>query len=101
MTEVVFAILRLVYVIIFFGACYISFKFEWSSEGKDERGNAIAHKSYSIIFPFAPFGWFVIELYDSYISEIGYESYKLAIWFLLTGLMIWHAINIIVLKRKY
>lgn len=98
--EIAFSIFRIIYVIIFFGACYYSFKFEWGSEGKDERGNAITNKSYSIIFPFAPFGWFMIELYDSYISEISYESYKLAIWFLLAGLMIWHSINIFSLKRK-
>ncbi len=89
------------YVLLFFFAVFIQLKFEWGEEGKDERGKNIANKSYSIVFPLIPLGWLLIELYDGYISEIDYEAYKLAIWYLLTGLIILHAINITIFKKKY
>jgi len=99
--EVLFAVLRIGYVLVFFGACFIIFKFEWGSEGKDERGQTITNKSYGIIFPLLPFGWFILYVYDDFISPIPYETYKLLIWFLVTGLMIIHALNLIVLKKRY
>lgn len=99
--DIFLAIIRIVYVLIFFYAMFIQFKFEWGEEGKDERGKNIASKSYSIVFPLIPLGWLLIELYSSYIGALNYETYKLAIWFLLTGLMILHAINVTVLKRRY
>lgn len=89
------------YVIIFFVSVFLTLKFELGSEGKDERGHAIAHKSYSIIFPLIPLGWLFIELFNDYIQPLNYEVYKIAIWFLLTGLMIIHAVSITFLKRKY
>ena len=92
---------RVVYVLLFFVALFISLKFEWGEEGKDERGKNIANKSYSIVFPLMPLGWFLIELYDRYISALEYETYKLVIWFLITGLMILHACLLTILKRKY
>lgn len=101
MLENVLFVLRLGYVLIFFFALFWTFKFEWGSEGKDERGHAIAHKSYSIVFPLLPLGWLLIGLYDQYISTLDYTVYKLAIWYLLTGLMILHAFNIIIIKRRY
>lgn len=94
-------IFALLYVIIFFIAVFITFKFEWSSEGKDERGQTISNKSYGIIFPLLPLGWLLIELYHDYVTAIPYSTYKWLIWFLLTGLMIIHAINITVLKRRH
>lgn len=103
MMEVSYAvlqILRLLYVIIFFGAVFYSLKFEWGKEGNDERGKRIAGTSYSIVFPLFPLGWFVLELVNDFIQPLDYETYKLFIWFLLTGLYIIHAINIFVLKRK-
>jgi len=99
--EVLYAIFSLVYVIIFFIAIYITFRFEWGKEGKDERGRTIANTSYSIVFPLLPLGWLVIEVIGSYIQPIDYETYKLLIWFLITGLYIIHAINIMVMKNKY
>ena len=95
------AILRIIYVIIFFIAVFIFLKFEMREEGKDERGKSIANKSYGIVFPLMPLGWFLIFLYDEFINQFSYEAYKLAIWFLITGLMILHAIIITVLKRQY
>lgn len=99
--EVFIAVLRVLYVIIFFGAMFVSLRFEWGSEGKDERGKSIANKSYGIIFPLLPLGWFSIELINDYVQPISYETYKLLIWFLLTGLYIIHAINLMILKRNY
>ncbi|MFA1819089.1 hypothetical protein ACDX78_02600 [Virgibacillus oceani] len=98
---VVYQLFRLLYVIIFFGAVFYSLKFEWGKEGKDERGKTIAGTSYSIVFPLLPLGWLIIQLISDYIQPIDYETYKLLIWFLLTGLYIIHAINLMVLKRKY
>lgn len=89
------------YVVIFFIAVFISLKFEWSAENKDERGKSISSKSYGIVFPLMPLGWFLIELYDEYILQLSYDAYKLAIWFLISGLMIIQAITLSVLKRKY
>ena len=94
-------VIRVGYVLLFFYAVFIQFKFEWGEEGKDERGKNIANKSYSIVFPLIPLGWLLIELYDGYISALDYATYKSAIWFLLTGLSILHAINITIFKKKY
>ncbi|MEH6944290.1 hypothetical protein [Bacillus sp. JJ722] len=99
--EVFLAILRIIYVLIFFIAVFISLKFEMGEENKDERGKSISNKSYGIVFPLMPFGWFLIELYDQFISHLDYDTYKLVIWFLISGLMILHGIIITVLKRKY
>ena len=99
--DIFLAVIRVAYVLLFFYAMFIQFKFEWGEEGKDERGKNISSKSYSIVFPLIPLGWLFIELYSSYISAIDYETYKLAIWFLLTGLMILHAFNITMLKKRY
>lgn len=94
-------LLTIIYVIIFFISVFIYLRFEWGSEGKDERGRTIANKSYGIVFPLFILGWFVIELIHDYVVPINYETYKLLIWYLVTGLMIIHAINLTVLKRKY
>jgi len=95
------SIIAILYVLIFFTAMFVYFKFEWGKEGQDERGREIAGFSYRIVFPLLPLGWFLIELYNDYVKELSYESYKLTIWFLLTGLLILHALILTVLKRKY
>lgn len=99
--DVFLGVLRIAYVIVFFAALFIVLKFEWGEENKDERGKSISNKSYGVLFPMIPLGWFLIELYTDYIQPLDYETYKLVIWFLLTGLMIVHAINISILRRKY
>lgn len=99
--EVFFAFFRITYVLVFFGAVFIYLRFEWGSEGKDERGKIIANKSYGVVFPLLLIGWLVIELIHDFITPIDYETYKLLIWFLVTGLIILHAINLLVLKRRY
>ncbi|WP_078394196.1 hypothetical protein [Shouchella patagoniensis] len=95
------AVLRLLYVVVFFGALFISLKFQWGEEGKDERGKQILNTSYGIAFPLLPLGWLFIELYSDYVSSVSYEQYKMAIWFLLTGMYILHALFILVLRKKY
>lgn len=99
--EMFMVIFRITYVLLFFTAMFVVFKFEWGEESKDERGKGISNKSYGIVFPLLPLGWLLIELFDQWINPLNYETYKLVIWFLLTGLMMIHAINISVLKRKY
>ena len=96
-----FAVFNLIYVVIFFIAIFISLKFEWGEEYKDERGKSIANKSYSIVFPLLPLGWLFVELYNRFISTLDYDAYKMAIWFLVTGLLILQATILSVLKRKY
>ena len=99
--EVFQAVLRIIYVLIFFVAVFISLKFEMGEENKDERGKSISNRSYGIVFPLMPLGWFLIEMYDQFISHLDYGTYKLVIWFLISGLMILHAIILTVLKRRY
>lgn len=94
-------ILRIIYVLIFFVGIFISLKFEMGEENKDERGKSISNKSYGIVFPLMPLGWLFIELYDQFIGYLDYGTYKLVIWFLITGLMILHAVIITILKRRY
>ncbi|KAA0948709.1 hypothetical protein FQ087_17105 [Sporosarcina sp. ANT_H38] len=98
---ILLAVFHLVYVVIFFIAIFISLKFEWGEEYKDERGKSISNKSYSIVFPLLPLGWLFLELYNRFISALEYDAYKWAIWFLITGLLILQAIILSVLKRKY
>ena len=93
--------LIIAYVVVFFAAVFIYLKFEWSSEGKDERGKEISNKSYAIVFPLLPLGWFVIQLLNDYVYYFDYETYRVVIWFLVTGLMIIHAANITIMKRIY
>ena len=98
MIKVVFAIL---YILLFFASLFITFKFEWREESKDERGKDISNKSYGIVFPLVPFGWVAIELIDRFVTPLSYDMYKACIWILLTGLTIFHAVNISILKRIY
>lgn len=98
--EVMKPIVAGLYVAIFFIALFIALKFEWGKEGKDERGRKILSTSYSIVFPLLPLGWFLIELFHDYVAPISYDAYKMCIWFLVTGLFILHAGNVLYLRRK-
>lgn len=91
----------LVYVIIFFGSVFVALRFEWGKEGKDERGIMILNKSYRLSYPLFPLGWFIIFIVDEYVTSISYDIYKDLIWFLMTGLIILHAILITIYKRVY
>ena len=99
--DIFIVMLIIFYVVIFFIAVLFVLKFEMGEESKDERGKSISNKSYGLVFPLIPLGWLCIELFDQYIRHLNYETYKLVIWFLISGLMILHATNISILKRKY
>lgn len=92
-------VLSIVYVLIFFWALIYGLRFEWSAEGEDERGKAIANQSYSIVFPMLPIGLLAFEIIDEYFYTFTYEEYRLAIWLLLTGLYILHSVIILVSRR--
>lgn len=89
-----------VYVVVFFASVYIGLKFEWSKEGKDERGRSILNSSYRISLPLLPIGWLALELIDDFIYEFTYDEYRRAIWFLVTGIFILHALCITILRRR-
>ena len=99
--DIFIAAFRIIYVLVFFLAIFYVLKFDFGEESKDERGKSISNKSYGVVFPLLPLGWLCIELFDEYIKHLQYDTYKLVIWFLVTGLMIIHATNIFILKRKY
>lgn len=87
------------YVFIFFVSVFFSIKFQFGEESKDERGKNILNKSYTIAFPIFILGWFIIYLIDEFITPFSLESYKMAIWFVLTGAYIIHAASLFNLKR--
>lgn len=89
------------YVIVFLTAVFLSLKFEFSKESKDERGKTILNMSYRYAFPLFLIGWLALELYNEYIGAIGYETYKLAIWLLLTTTIIIQAMIVTVARRIY
>ncbi|MGM8215398.1 hypothetical protein ACLIA0_07460 [Bacillaceae bacterium W0354] len=90
----------LIYVVVFFISIFISLKFEWSKEGKDERGQHILSTSYRIALPFLPLGWLALELVNDYLYAFSFEQYKRAIWFLVTGIFVIHATCITVLRNR-
>ncbi|MFC4619796.1 hypothetical protein ACFO4N_13875 [Camelliibacillus cellulosilyticus] len=59
------------------------------------------NRSYAMAFPLVPISWLLIEMYDRYIHHLSYESYKIAIWFMVTGIIILQAALILVFKRRY
>lgn len=89
------------YVIVFLTAVFLSLKFEFSKESKDERGIKISNMSYRYAFPLFLIGWLALELYNEYLGAIGYETYKWAIWILLTTTIIIQAMIVTVARRIY
>ena len=87
------------YILVFFASVFFSLKFQFGEESKDERGKNILNKSYTIAFPIFILGWFIIYLIDEFITPFSLESYKFAIWFVLTGAYIIHAASLFNLKR--
>ena len=87
------------YIVVFFASVFYSLKFQFGEESNDERGKKILNASYSIAFPIFIGGWFIIYLIEEYVTPLSFESYKLAIWFLITGAYIVHAVSLFNLKR--
>ena len=87
------------YILVFFASVFFSVKFQFGEESKDERGKNILNTSYTIAFPIFILGWFFLFLIDEFITPLSLENYKMAIWFILTGAYIVHAVSLFNLKR--
>lgn len=98
--SVLLAIGIIVYILIFFASVIFSLIFQFGKESSDERGKQILNTSYSIAFPLVILGWFIIYLVDDLILPFSLEGYKLAIWFVITGTNIVHAITLYSLRRS-
>lgn len=94
-------ILILGYITVFFVAVFLSLKFEFSAESKDERGKSILNMSYRYAFVLFPLGWLGLHLYGDYVAPISYEAYKMAIWLLLTAMIIIQAGIVTAARRRY
>lgn len=92
-------VLILGYVALFFVAVFYSLKFQFGENSKDERGKKILNSSYGIAFPLFILGWFIIYLIDEFYATFSFESYKLAIWFVISGAYIIHAAALFKLQR--
>ena len=90
----------IIYILVFFASVFFSLKFQFGEESTDERGKKILNTSYGISFPIFILGWFIIYLTDEFITPFSFESYKMAIWFLITGAYIVHAVSLFNLRRK-
>lgn len=87
------------YVLLFFASVFFSLKFQFGEESNDERGKKILNTSYGFAFPLVILGWFIIYLIDEFVSSFSLESYQTAIWILVTGTYIIHAVTLFSLKK--
>lgn len=90
-----------IYILLFFASVFFSLKFQFGKESNDERGKKILNTSYGFAFPLVTLGWFIIYLAGEYIAPFSLESYQTAIWFLVTGTYIVHAVTLFSLKRLW
>src|SRR5690625_7789647 len=74
--EWITVIAYVLFMIMFITSIVISLRFQFGSEGKDERGQKIINTAYSVAFPIIPIGWLLITLYDDFIQSVGYSAYK-------------------------
>lgn len=88
-----------VYILIFFVSVIFSLKFQFGAESNDERGKKILNTSYGFAFPLVISGWFIIYLIEKFMAPFSLESYQTAIWFLITGTYIVHAVTLFSLRR--
>lgn len=87
------------YILLFFASVIFSLKFQFGNEGNDERGKNILNTSYGVAFPLILLGWLGISLSGDFLVSFSLESFQKAIWFLITGTYIVHAIFLFSLKR--
>jgi len=99
--EWITVIAYVLFMIMFITSIVISLRFQFGSEGKDERGQKIINTAYSVAFPIIPIGWLLITLYDDFIQSVGYSAYKWLIWVLIILAFIVHGVTIFILKRKW
>ncbi|MUV38303.1 hypothetical protein JNUCC1_02141 [Lentibacillus sp. JNUCC-1] len=90
----------LVLVPFFLASLYVIFKFQWGSEGKDERGQMITNKSYIVASPILPIGWLIETVYNDFADSMPYEGYRTYIWVLILITFIVHGVAILYYKRK-
>jgi hypothetical protein len=92
----------LVYILmaLFILSLWISLKFTFGDEGKDERGIQIRNTAYMFSFPIFPIGWLLIDSYHTYLNQISFEAYRNAIWILVLLTFIVQALVIFIHKRK-
>lgn len=98
MAELLF-VLIIGYVALFFVSVFYSLKFQFGENSQDERGKKILNSSYGIAFPLFILGWFIIYLIDEFFATFSFEGYKLAIWFVISGAYIIHAVALFRLQR--
>lgn len=87
------------YIVIFFASVGYSLKFLSGEESKDERGQEILNKSYGIAFPIFLVGWLIIYCLDEFLALFSFESYKMAIWVVISGAYIVHAASLFRSRR--
>lgn len=90
-------ILVILYVIIFFGAVFYSVNFQFRKESKDERGQRILTISQSAVFPLLIPAAMLIQFI---IKPETVKHYADAVWFMVTGIYIMHAVILFVAKRR-
>lgn len=88
-----------VYILIFFVSVIFSLKFQFGAESNDERGKKILNTSYGFAFPLVISGWFIIYLIEKFVAPFSLDSYQTAIWFLVTGTYIVHAVTLFSLRK--
>ncbi|APH06198.1 hypothetical protein [Bacillus weihaiensis] len=93
-------LIHFVLVILFIIGLFISLKFTFGKEGKDERGQQILNISYMFSFPIFPIGWLLIETYHKYINTLTFDSYRDSIWILVLITFIVQGLVILFFKRK-
>src|SRR5690625_5240242 len=99
--EWITVIAYVLFMIMFITSIVISLRFQFGSEGKDERGQKIINTAYSVAFPIIPIGWLLITLYDDFIQSVGYSAYNWLIWVLIILAFIVDGVKILILKRKW
>lgn len=91
------AILVIMYVIIFFAAVIYSVSFQFRKESRDERGQRILTISQSVVFPFLIPAWLFIKYI---VKPESADQYDQAVWFMVTGFYIIHALILFAAKRR-
>ncbi len=76
-------------------------KFQFGNEGKDERGQKILNRSYTIIFPMFIIGWVIIRLIEDFVIPLDGDGWRMAMWYLISGIMILHSVLIYIFRRSY
>ncbi|RCW77512.1 hypothetical protein [Saliterribacillus persicus] len=89
------------YLVVFIIAIIFFSKFQFGHEGKDERGQIILNRSYTIIFPMFIIGWIIIRLIEDFVMPLDGDDWRMAMWYLITGIMILHSFLIYVFRRIY